>query len=165
MIVLSSSRNKFFALTFLVAPVAILFVSGFLHSHHQKNLHRGVNRRREGSQNGGPFYATFSNNKYNVESLVDEWGITKDSVTEFPDTIERVIDTTFDAIAGTIYNRCAMDPNVASNARSTSIFTYRPVRQKFDSGRIGVEMDGVEFLFPEETMTPPQAIRLSLIHI
>lgn len=82
----------------------------------------------------------------------EEWGVTfEESVPDFPNTVELVVDGAFHAIAGTIYNQQKMDPNVASNARSTNIFTRRPVRNPADTGRIGVEMDGTEFLFPEES--------------
>jgi hypothetical protein len=95
------------------------------------------------------------------KELFSRWGVTReDNYRDFPDTIEEAIEHTFDAIAGTLYDKCAMDPSIASNARSTSIFTNRPVRSKNDAGRIGIEMDGLRSLFPPETsVSPGQTMR------
>eukprot|EP00980_Cylindrotheca_fusiformis_P003098 scaffold720_cov114-Cylindrotheca_fusiformis.AAC.6 len=95
------------------------------------------------------------------DELFAKWGVTKeDNYRDFPATIEEVIEHAFNAIAGTIYGKCAMDPGIASNARSTSIFTNRPVRSRNDAGRIGIEMDGLRCLFPRETtMSPGQSVR------
>ena len=137
----------------MIPTIAIISVSGFcFHQNHVPS--RYGNRQSETS-----FWATFSNEESLSSSMLDDWGVTKEHWDmEFPHSIEQVIQQAFDAVAGTIYNKCALDPNIASNARSTSIFTYRPVRKKCDSGRIGLEMDGVDVLFQDE-LTPHQAIR------
>lgn len=97
----------------------------------------------------------------NPDDLFSKWGVTReDRYRDFPNTIELVIEEAFEAIAGTIYGKSAMDPNIASNARSTSIFTNRPVRSKNDAGRIGLEMDGLRSLFPgEKSLSQGQSMR------
>jgi len=80
--------------------------------------------------------------------LEKAWGLGRDDRVEFPSTLSDVVDQAFAAIAGTLYQVQSPDPNIASNAMSRSIFTQRPVRNVRDSGRIGLEIDGVEHLFP-----------------
>lgn len=77
-----------------------------------------------------------------------EWGVEHEGGGHsFPDTPEKLVGQAFDAIAATIYHSQKNDPNIANNARSTSLFTTRPVRKKTDCGRIGLEIDGAKFLF------------------
>lgn len=85
-----------------------------------------------------------------LEFLTD-WGVSIEAGTKIPSTVEEVVSQAFAAVAGSIYKKQKMDPNVAVNARSKSIFTQRPVRRQLDAGRIGIEMDGVECLFPNGT--------------
>jgi hypothetical protein len=91
----------------------------------------------------------------------EEWGVSMDSLTrDFPDTIESVVHQTFDAIAGTLYAKNMLDPNIVQNAASTGIFGYRPTRSNRDAGRMGVELDGAQTLFPKSSkVTPEQANR------
>jgi hypothetical protein len=60
-------------------------------------------------------------------------------------------DAAWEAVAGTLYRKQRLDPNLASNAMSSSIFGYRPTRGERDTGRIGLEIDGANFLFPKES--------------
>ncbi len=93
-------------------------------------------------------------------SYREEWGLNLEYCKEFPSTIDQVVDEAFSAVAGTLCQTQKMDPNIASNAMSKSIFTQRPVRKKPDIGRIGLEIDGVELLYPVSShMTPASAIR------
>lgn len=93
-------------------------------------------------------------------SYIEEWGLSRDYPQEFPSTVDEVVDAAFLAVAGTLSESQRMDPNVASNAMSKSIFTQRPVRNKSDIGRIGLEIDGVEHLFPgPHRLTPASGIR------
>jgi hypothetical protein len=78
----------------------------------------------------------------------EAWGLERGHKMEFPSTLSDVVDQAFTAIAGTLYQTQAPDPNIASNAMSRSIFTQRPVRKAQDAGRIGLEIDGAEHLFP-----------------
>ena len=80
----------------------------------------------------------------------EDWGFCRDHETDFPSTVDEVVDAAFSAVAGTLYSTQKLDPNIASNAMSKSIFTHRPTRSKLDAGRIGLEIDGAEHLFPEE---------------
>lgn len=78
-----------------------------------------------------------------------EWGLTyNESTKRCPMTPVQVVNDVFDAIAGTLYDKQKPDPTFASNARSKSLFDYRPTRASSDEGRIGIEIDGVEFMFP-----------------
>jgi hypothetical protein len=97
-----------------------------------------------------------------------DWGVSKEEeITdqEFPYTAVAVIDQAFQAIAGTLYQTKKMEPSIASNAISRSIFDYRPTRRERDSGRMGVEFDGAQHLFPgNHNMSPERATRrLSLM--
>ena len=83
-----------------------------------------------------------------IPNFEETWGLERDREVEFPATLADVVEKSFSAIAGTLYQTHAPDPNVASNAMSRSIFTQRPVRKSRDAGRIGLEIDGVEHLFP-----------------
>ena len=85
-----------------------------------------------------------------------EWGVSHEAETSFPCTVETVVDHAFLAIAGTLNNKQAMDPNQASNARSKSIFDYRPTRSERDAGRIGVEIDGASYLFQNHHLVSPE---------
>jgi hypothetical protein len=80
----------------------------------------------------------------------NDWGVESIAAPQpqFPNTIDALADDVFEAIAGTLYNKQRLDPNVASNAISRSIFAYRPVRSPTDIGRIGVEIDGAHHLLP-----------------
>lgn len=77
----------------------------------------------------------------------DEWGLERGHDMEFPAALSDVVDHAFAAIAGTLYQTRAPDPNIASNAMSRSIFTHRPTLKATDAGRIGLEIDGIEHLF------------------
>lgn len=78
-----------------------------------------------------------------------EWGLMHDEKTKrCPMTPVQVVNDVFDAVAGTLYDKQKLDPSIASNARSTSLFSHRPTRSSSDEGRIGIEIDGAEFLFP-----------------
>ena len=83
----------------------------------------------------------------------DEWGITYykenayNTEAKCPTEPIQVVNDAFDAIAGTLYNKQRLDPAIAHNARSNSLYTHRPTRSSSDAGRIGVEIDGAEFLF------------------
>ena len=79
----------------------------------------------------------------------EEWGLNQDCRREFSSTVDQVVEEAFSAVAGTIYESQKLDPNVVRNAVSKSIFTQRPVKKARDSGRIGLEIDGAEHLFPE----------------
>lgn len=70
---------------------------------------------------------------------------------QFPDTLTALTDAAWEAVAGTLYRKQRLDPNLASNAMSFSIFGYRPIRGERDTGRIGLEIDGANFLFPKES--------------
>lgn len=83
----------------------------------------------------------------NTVDFKEEWGLEHYNEAVFPGTLDELVDEVFYAIAGTIYHVQVLDPNIASNAMSKSIFTKRPVRSSEDSGRIGIELDGVETLF------------------
>ena len=94
-----------------------------------------------------------------------DWGVSKTCTREFPQTIESVADQAFDAVAGTLYSRNALDPNIAKNAASKSELGYRPIRSERDAGRMGIEIDGVEHLYRNfRNVSPERAIRhVSLI--
>ena len=77
-----------------------------------------------------------------------QWGLVHDENTKrCPMTPIQVVNDVFDAVAGTLYDKQKPDPSIASNARSTSLFSYRPTRASSDEGRIGIEIDGAEFMF------------------
>jgi len=81
-----------------------------------------------------------------------EWGLVHNKNTKrCPMTPVQVVNDVFDAIAGTLYNKQKPDPSIASNARSNSLYSHRPTRSSSDEGRIGIEIDGAEFLFPSRT--------------
>ena len=75
---------------------------------------------------------------------------------------DEVVQETFQVIAGTLYNHptLKLDPAIVVNARShnNGLFHYRPLRDgggstsssNPGSGRIGIEIDGAEFLFPSQ---------------
>jgi hypothetical protein len=69
----------------------------------------------------------------------------------FPDTVDTLTDAAWEAIAGTLYRKQRLDPNFASNAMSSSVYGYRPVRRDRDIGRIGLEIDGARYLYRGET--------------
>ena len=66
----------------------------------------------------------------------------------FPDTIDSLTDAAMDAIAGTLYEKTCLDPNIVQNALQGD-YTHgrRPVRNVRDAGRLGIEIDGAEYLF------------------
>lgn len=88
-------------------------------------------------------------------SYREEWGIGHDQTKEFPSTVDEVVEEAFAAVAGTLFGLQKMDPNIVGNAVARSIFAQRPVRKKRDSGRIGLEIDGVGHLFPELSRNSP----------
>ena len=77
----------------------------------------------------------------------------------FPDTLDSLTDAAWDAVAGTLYGKQRLDPNVVSNAMSSSLYGYRPVRHERDVGRIGIEIDGAKFLFHPKLESSGTAIR------
>ena len=83
----------------------------------------------------------------------NDWGVERYDHPEpqFPDTLTTLTDAAWEAVAGTLYQKQRLDPNLASNAMSSSIFGYRPIRGERDTGRIGLEIDGADFLFPKES--------------
>jgi hypothetical protein len=88
------------------------------------------------------------------------WGIVHyDTKPRFPNDDESVTLAAWEAIAATLYGKQRMDPNEVSNARSRSVYDYRPVRREHDRGRIGVEIAGARNLFPQPTATDASAIR------
>ena len=91
----------------------------------------------------------------------NDWGVERYDHPEpyFPDTIDSLTDAAWEAVAGTLYGKQRLDPNLASNAMSSSIYGYRPVRGEKDVGRIGLEIDGANFLFPNDPMSSGSAIR------
>ena len=94
----------------------------------------------------------------------NEWGLVHDENTKrCPMTPVQVVNDVFDAIAGTLYNKQKPDPSIASNARSNSLFSYRPTRSSGEEGRIGIEIDGAEFLFPPHISANRAQRILSLI--
>jgi hypothetical protein len=99
----------------------------------------------------------------------EDWGLSKlPEGRVFPSTADEVVEGAFAAIAGTIHNCQTMNPHIVSNARSLSpLRDYRPVRQRSDNGRIGIELDGAQILFSENedrAVTSEQATRrLSLM--
>ena len=81
-----------------------------------------------------------------------EWGLSYQRNTKkCPITPVQVVNDVFRAIAGTLYDKQKPDPSIASNARSNSLYTHRPTRSSSADGRIGIEIDGAEFLFPSRT--------------
>jgi hypothetical protein len=78
----------------------------------------------------------------------NDWRVERynDPEPTFPDTVDSLTDAAWEAIAGTLYGKQRLDPNIASNAMSSSVYSYRPVRQSCDAGRIGLEIDGAQFL-------------------
>jgi hypothetical protein len=87
--------------------------------------------------------------------LVQHWGLTKNlygSDPKCPASVEDVVDGAFAAIAGTLCDRQKPDPAVTETNRDPSLFAYRPVRSPGEAGRIGIEIDGAECLFPDLRM-------------
>jgi hypothetical protein len=117
------------------------------------SLDEGQPRRLESNSD----YASSSS----PQNCKEEWGLSRDYEKDFPSTVNQVVDEAFSAIAGTLYQTQKLDPNIASNAMSTSIFTQRPVRKIPDAGRIGIEIDGVEHLFSgaRHRVSPSSGIR------
>eukprot|EP00535_Pseudo-nitzschia_heimii_P008593 CAMPEP_0197176190 /NCGR_PEP_ID=MMETSP1423-20130617/2201_1 /TAXON_ID=476441 /ORGANISM="Pseudo-nitzschia heimii, Strain UNC1101" /LENGTH=362 /DNA_ID=CAMNT_0042625523 /DNA_START=127 /DNA_END=1215 /DNA_ORIENTATION=- len=74
-------------------------------------------------------------------------------------TPDQVANDIFDAIAGTLYKKQKLDPSIASNARSNSLYSHRPTRSTSDEGRVGIELDGAEFLF-RSRISPDRAQRI-----
>jgi hypothetical protein len=80
---------------------------------------------------------------------LQDWGIEKheNPTPIFPDSIQAVADEAFRAIVGTWDKSSCLDPNEASNAMArNTVFDYRPVRQSYDRGRIGIEISGANLL-------------------
>ena len=94
------------------------------------------------------------------EDEIKEWGLVHDGkARRCPMTPFQVANDVFDAIAGTLYKKQKLDPSVASNARSNSLYSHRPTRSTSDEGRIGIEIDGAEFLF-RSCISPDRAQRI-----
>lgn len=81
----------------------------------------------------------------------EEWGLEKNDKAKgsAPMTATSVVNESFDAIAGTLYDQQKLDPAIASNAYSRAIFDDRPLRSTSSAGRIGIEIDGAQHLFPD----------------
>mmetsp|Transcript_8380 Transcript_8380/g.20704 ORF Transcript_8380/g.20704 Transcript_8380/m.20704 type:complete len:456 (-) Transcript_8380:29-1396(-) len=78
-----------------------------------------------------------------------EWGVMhEDTTRQCPLTPVQVVNEVFHAIAGTLYEKQKLDPSIVSNVRSKGLYNYRPLRSAGQDGRIGIEIDGTEFLFP-----------------
>ena len=93
-----------------------------------------------------------------------EWGlIHQEKTKKCPMTPVQVVNEVFDAIAGTLYDKQKLDPAIVSNARSNSLYSHRPLRSSSDAGRIGIEIDGAEFLFPSRISTKRAQRIFSLI--
>ena len=90
------------------------------------------------------------------ESLPEFWGIEqqRSEVPVFPDSMESVADAAFQAIAGTLYQQQELDPNTASNAMAHNVlFDYRPTLSAQNTGRLGIELDGVGSLMANSTIS------------
>lgn len=94
----------------------------------------------------------------------------KQSQPHFPSTFDQVADQAFNAIVGTIFGLQHLDPNVASNAMTSSILDYRPTQSPYASikrwsneehtistkgrceepARMGIEVDGASFLLTKK---------------
>lgn len=93
----------------------------------------------------------------------------KQSQPHFPSTFDQVADQAFNAIVGTIFGLQHLDPNVASNAMTSSILDYRPTQSPYASvkrwsneehkistkdleepARMGIEIDGASFLLTKK---------------
>ena len=110
---------------------------------------------------------------------LDFWGVdmpsksseeSQHSQPRFPSTFEEVADQAFNAIVGTIFGLQHLDPNVASNAMTSSILDYRPTQSPYASikrwsneehaistkgrneepARVGIEIDGASFLLTKK---------------
>lgn len=109
---------------------------------------------------------------------LDFWGVdmpsksseSKQSQPHFPSTFDQVADQAFNAIVGTIFGLQHLDPNVASNAMTSSILDYRPTQSPYASikrwsneehaistkgrneepARMGIEVDGASFLLTKK---------------
>jgi len=91
----------------------------------------------------------------------NNWGIEHHEIDSpiFPTTVEAVATEAWRAIAGTLCRKQRMDPNESSNAMSGSIHGYRPVRRDQDVGRMGIEVDGAQHLYPANSVTDNDAVR------
>ncbi|VEU37091.1 unnamed protein product [Pseudo-nitzschia multistriata] len=78
-----------------------------------------------------------------------EWGLMhEENEKKCPVTPVQVVNEVFEAIAGTLYGKQKLDPSIVSNVRSKGLYNYRPLRSDGNDGRIGIEIDGTEFMFP-----------------
>jgi hypothetical protein len=85
-----------------------------------------------------------------TEIASNDWGVEHHvpPPASFPDTVETVADAAFNAISATLYDKQMLDPNVVQNAyQGDTVHGRRPVRNSWDAGRIGVEIDGAKYLF------------------
>jgi hypothetical protein len=105
---------------------------------------------------------------------LDDWGLTRTKYNRplpppCPVTVQDVVNGAFDAIAGTLYDKQQPDPaaehqsdQVTNNSNSVistsstpstssppSLFSYRPLRSPPQAGRIGIELEGAEYLFDD----------------
>lgn len=84
-----------------------------------------------------------------------EWGIERRSTPTpcFPSTPLAVADAAWEAVAASVYGKEKKDPNAENNKAIASHLNYymshyRPVREDHDRGRIGIEIDGAQHIFP-----------------
>lgn len=100
-----------------------------------------------------------------VQVYLNDWGVEQYPEPTFPDSLDKVTHDAWEAIAGTLYGKQRLDPNVASNAMSRSLYSYRPVRRTEDVGRIGIEIDDAQYLFQPKLGSSGDAIRRVALEI
>lgn len=83
------------------------------------------------------------------ETRWTDWGIEQQSrPPRFPSTADDVVEEAVQAIVGVVHGTQSNDPNVVQNALDgENILGRRPVRRRWDAGRIGIEIDGAASLF------------------
>jgi hypothetical protein len=93
------------------------------------------------------------------------WGLRRESPSPtFPSDTDSLINTVMDSIVGTISGTQINDPNIVQNAlKGDTLFGRRPVRNTWDAGRIGIELDGVKSLFVERPTEASALRRVALI--
>ena len=82
--------------------------------------------------------------------LEEEWGIHRRygaTKPVFPSTPLSVARAAFQAVAATMYGKETMDPHHVANAMSTTPTSRRPIRREHDRGRIGIEIEGAQYLW------------------
>jgi hypothetical protein len=76
----------------------------------------------------------------------------------FPFTLEALTDAASDAIAASLYGQQKLDPNVVQNAMvGDTLLGRRPIRRAWDAGRVGVEIDGANYLFSSSSKASSMA--------